>query len=148
MLIDKGEIKEVFFDEHFSTHIRRVPMYRKIKRMSKFVDLDSIYFQFAETIYTNDTKIIKEPLSNLTDFGEFNYMPILDPRNNSNYSSVDYFRSPNDPYLVFEQIFDHITQTKDAKHLLFNQEKRIDRRVRRSDLMHSDHDHMKEYLYL
>lgn len=44
-------------------------------------------------------------------------MPILDP----NQYPTDYFRSANDPYLIWEQDFDKM-------------EKRIDRRVRRSYL--------------
>lgn len=44
-------------------------------------------------------------------------MPILDPEE----LPVDYFRSPNDPYLIWEQDFDRM-------------DKRIDRRVRRSYL--------------
>ena len=44
-------------------------------------------------------------------------MPILDP----NEYTVDYFRSPADPYLIWEQDYDKM-------------DKRIDRRVRRSYL--------------
>lgn len=81
--------------------------------------MDSIYFQFADVINKNATSIFKEDLSDYNDFrkDKWNYMPILDPKK----YPVEYFRSPEEPYLIWEEDFDKM-------------DKRIDRRVRRSYL--------------
>ncbi len=44
VLIDHGDIKETFFDEHLASQERVVPFLRKAKRLAKFIDLNNIYF--------------------------------------------------------------------------------------------------------
>ena len=110
VLVQKADIKEAFFDEHFPYHIRLIPWYRKAKRMSKFIGMDQIYFQFADAINTNSTRFFKE---DLTDYHNFNsFVPILDPKKNSQWGDLSYFSSPGDGYLIFETDFDHIDMDK------------------------------------
>ena len=98
---------------------RKNPALRQAKKMQKFLDMDNIYFQFADVINKNSTKIFKEDLSNYDDFrkNDWNYNPILDPIE----FPLDYFKSPKDPYLIFEDSFD-------------DKSKRVSRTVRRSYL--------------
>ena len=72
--------------------------------LSHFINFDSIYFQFADIINTNSTLIFKENLGDETDFrAEPIYQkPILTKEKSTNYTKVDYFRSPDEPYLIFE----------------------------------------------
>jgi hypothetical protein len=53
----------------------------------------------------------------MTDFkvDPESYMPILTAEKNSNYTIVDYFRSPGDNYLTEEIRFDNMTKRKDAR---------------------------------
>jgi len=44
LLIDHGEVKEAFFDEHLASQERLVPFLRKAKRLAKFIDMNNIYF--------------------------------------------------------------------------------------------------------
>lgn len=44
LLIDQGEVKEAFFDEHLASQERLVPFLRKAKRLAKFIDMNNIYF--------------------------------------------------------------------------------------------------------
>ena len=44
VLIDHGDVKETFFDEHLASQERVVPFLRKAKRLAKFIDLNNIYF--------------------------------------------------------------------------------------------------------
>ena len=122
LLIKEGNIKEAYFDEHLSHHERVIPFLKKAKRISKFIDMNNIYYQFADIIERNDTKIFKENLADLNDFREESnhYMPILDPREKK--ITIDNFRTPqNEPHLIFEDKFDNLTHP-------------LDRRVRRSPL--------------
>ena len=80
--------------------------------MVKFINMDNIYFQFAEMIFTNSTLNFRENLTN-----KLYYKPIL---NHSNYT-MDWFRSPEDPYLIWEETFDNMTS-------------RLDRLIRRNYL--------------
>ena len=113
MLINKANINEILLDEHFPYHMRLIPWYRQAKRMSKFINMDSIYFQFADAINSNSTRYFKENLGDIKDFrdDEKHYIPILDPRKNSNYT-MNYFRTPEEPYLIYETNFDHIEMDK------------------------------------
>lgn len=119
LMIDDGEIKDAFFEEHVPYPARKIPDLRIAKRMQKFLGLDSVYFQFADVINKNSTQIFKEDLSDYNDFrkDKWNYMPIIDP---TEYP-VDYFQSQADPYLIWEEDYDR-------------KDKRIDRRIRRSYL--------------
>ena len=118
-MVEEGDIKDAFFEEHVPYHARKIPSLRVAKRMQKFISMDNIYYQFADIINANSTKIFREDLSDYNDFREdpLHYVPLLDPKNRS----LDDFRSPEDPYLIWEEDFD-------------KKEKRIDRRVRRSYL--------------
>lgn len=122
LMIKEAGIKEVWFDEHLSHHERIVPFLRKAKRIAKFIDLDNIYYQFADIIERNSTEIFRENLGDITDFreGADYHVPILDHRTNN--FTVDYFRTnPEEPFIIFEEKFDNTTE-------------RLDRRVRRSPL--------------
>jgi len=44
VLIEHGEIKEAFFDEHLASQERLVPFLKKAKRLAKFIDMNNIYF--------------------------------------------------------------------------------------------------------
>lgn len=123
LMVSDGNIRETYFEEHVPFRLRKIPGLLQAKRMQKFLDMDNIYFQFADVINKNSTKIFKEDLSNYTDFrkNDWNYNPILDPVE----YPIDYFRSPKDPYLIFEEVFD-------------DKDKRMDRTVRRSPLCFSD----------
>lgn len=68
MLIKKAGIKEAFFDEHIPYWSRQIPNLKKAKRMVKFINMDNIYFQFAEMINTNSSLNFRENLSNYSDF--------------------------------------------------------------------------------
>lgn len=100
LMVEEGEIKDAFFEEHVPYHARKIPHLRVAKRMQKFLSMDSIYFQFADVVNKNQTQIFKEDLSDYNDFrkDKWNYMPILDPIK----YPVDYFRAPEDPYLIWE----------------------------------------------
>lgn len=137
VLIEKGGIKEAFFDEHFPEHMAKVPWLRKLKRMSKFIDMDNIYFQLAEVAEQNNTKVFRENLSDYQDFRteEYVYTPILDPRVRKELT-VDYFRSLQEPYIIQESDFDHISMDEDTKELVWDARERKERRVRRSPLAH------------
>lgn len=104
MLIKKSGIKRVYFDEHVPGWARNHTILKKIKRQSKFIDMDHIYWIFADVVRRNSTAMFRENLSDYEDFrnDEKHYIPILLPKKNSNYSRVDYFRSPNEPYLIDE----------------------------------------------
>ena len=119
MLISKAGIKEAFFDEHIPYWSRQIPNLKKAKRMVKFINMDNVYYQFAEMINTNSSLNFRENLSNYSDFStnKLYYKPIL---NHSNYT-LDWFRSPEDPYLIWEETFDNMTS-------------RLDRLIRRSYL--------------
>lgn len=93
MLIDQGEIKEAFFDEHLASQERLVPFLRKAKRLAKFIDMNNIYFQFADIVNKNDSKIFREHLSDYEDFrtDSAHYMPILIPEKFNH--TVDSFRA-------------------------------------------------------
>lgn len=69
----------------------------------------------------NDSKIFREQLSDYEDFrtDPAHYMPVLSPAKYNN--TVDSFRAPQEPYLIFEEKFDNMTN-------------KIDRRIRRSPL--------------
>ena len=110
VVIEKAGIKEAFFDEHFPYHIRFIPWYRKAKRMSKFIGMDQIYFQFADAVNTNTTRFFSEDLTNYEDFraDSLHYSPILDPKKNPDWGKVSYFSSPGDNFLFFETSLDHI----------------------------------------
>jgi len=99
--------------------------------------MDSIYYQFADIVNTNSTLIFKENLGDETDFrkDKLHYMPILTADKNPNYTKVDYFRSPNEPYLTWEYKFDNMTKTKDA-------------RIRRSPLSQDKGVADKEQIYV
>lgn len=43
-MVDDGEIKDAFFEEHVPYHARKIPHLRVAKRMQKFLSMDSIYF--------------------------------------------------------------------------------------------------------
>jgi len=45
--------------------------------------MDNIYYQFADIINANSTKIFREDLSDYNDFREdpLHYVPLLDPKN-------------------------------------------------------------------
>lgn len=62
-------------------------------------------------VRTNSSHYFKEDLSNYTDFrrDEVHYHPILDPKN----FTVDYYRSPQEPYLEWEAAYDNKTIEKD-----------------------------------
>jgi hypothetical protein len=87
--------------------------------MVKFINMDNIYYQFAEMINTNSSLNFRENLSNYSDFSthKLYYKPIL---NHSNFT-LDWFRSPEDTYLIWEETFDNMTS-------------RLDRLIRRSYL--------------
>ena len=44
LLIRRGRIKEVYFDEHFSNELRDLPILRRVRRLSKFINMDSIFY--------------------------------------------------------------------------------------------------------
>ena len=67
-LIEKGEIVEVFFDDHVPYDARQIPHLLEAKRLMKFIDSDSIYFQFADMVNTNQSTFFKEDLSDFEDF--------------------------------------------------------------------------------
>ena len=79
--------------------------------------MDSIYYQFADIINSNSTAIFKENLGDVTDFrSEYPYhLPILSESKNSNYTKVDYFRSPGPDYLTEEIRYDNMTKRKDSR---------------------------------
>lgn len=110
-LLDTGKIKEAFFKEAVPYDARQVPHLFTAKRLMKFVNMDSIYFQFAEMVRTNSSHYFKEDLSNYSDFrrDEVHYHPILDPKDHP----LDYFRSPEEPYLEWEEAYDNKTIEKD-----------------------------------
>jgi hypothetical protein len=68
-------------------------------------------------VNNNSTLIFKENLGDDTDFRNdpLHYMPILTADKNPNYTNIDYFRSPNEPYLTWEYKFDNMTKTKDSR---------------------------------
>jgi len=138
VLIKEAKIKVAFFDEHLPFWARQIPWLRKAKRQSKFINMDSIYYQFADIVQHNSTLIFKENLGDETDFrtDSIYYKPILTKDKNPKYLSVDYFRSPDEPYLTWEYKFDNMTKTKDA-------------RIRRSPLSQDKgiHDRKQEYIY-
>jgi len=119
LMVEEGDIKDAFFEEHVPFLQRKIPHLRVAKRIQKFLNMDSVYFQFADVINKNSTQIFKEDLSDYNDFrtDKWNYMPVLDPANRT----VDSFRSPEDPYLIWEYDFDKLDRS-------------TDRRVRRSYL--------------
>lgn len=83
-MVEKGDIKDAFFEEHVPYHARKFPNLRVAKRIQKILSMDSIYFQFADVFRKNTTSIIfKEDLSDYNDFREdkWRYMPVLDPSN-------------------------------------------------------------------
>lgn len=98
-----------------------MPFLRKAKRLAKFIDMNNIYFQFADIVNRNDSAIFREALSDFQDFrtDPAHYMPILDPAKFNN--TIDSFRARTEPYLIFEEKFDNMTN-------------KIDRRIRRSPL--------------
>ena len=100
--------------------------------------MDSIYYQFADIVNNNSTLIFKENLGDETDFrtDPIYYKPILTKDKDPRYLSVDYFRSPDEPYLTWEYRFDNMTKTKDA-------------RIRRSPLSQDKGiaDKKQEYIY-
>jgi hypothetical protein len=116
LLIKEAKIKVEYFDEHLPFWAQQIPWLKKAKRQSKFINFDSIYFQFADIINTNSTLIFKENLGDETDFrAEPIYQkPILTKEKSTNYTKVDYFRSPDEPYLIFEYKFDNMTKVKDS----------------------------------
>lgn len=67
-LIKTGEIREVFFTDQVPYDARQIPELAKAKRLMKFIDMDSIYFQFASMVNTNSSKHFKEDLSDFADF--------------------------------------------------------------------------------
>ena len=82
-----------------------MPFMYRAYRSRKFIDMDQIYFQFADAVNRNDTKIFRENLSNTTDFRtDFHYQPIF----NSSYT-IDSFRAPNDPYIIWEENYANMT---------------------------------------
>jgi hypothetical protein len=44
LLINKGNIKEVYFTEHLAWWSRINPMLKRARRLSKFINMDNIYF--------------------------------------------------------------------------------------------------------
>lgn len=68
LMVDDGEIKDAFFEEHVPYHARKIPHLRVAKRMQKFMGMDSVYYQFADVINKNSTQIFKEDLSDYNDF--------------------------------------------------------------------------------
>ena len=41
-MVEEGEIKDAFFEEHVPYHARKIPFLRIAKRMQKFLSLDSV----------------------------------------------------------------------------------------------------------
>lgn len=68
---------------------------------------------FGDQLKNNDSFLFKENLSNYSDFrtDALYYRPIL----GLNYS-LNYFRSPGEPYLVYESDDDSIWKTN-ARHV-------------------------------
>lgn len=83
--------------------------------------MNNIYYQFADIVNKNDSAIFREALSDYNDFrtDPVHYMPILDPTKFNN--TIDSFRARTEPYLIYEEKFDNMTN-------------KIDRRIRRSPL--------------
>ena len=122
LLINENLVKEAYFDEHASHHERVIPHLRKAKRAAKFIhDLDSIYYQYAEVLKSNNTAIFKENLNNLDDFRDKypHHLPIMNHTKHNH--TIESFRSPEEPYLIYEEKFDNLSH-------------RMDRRIRRSPL--------------
>ena len=67
-LIETGKIKDVFFKDQVPYDARWIPELNAAKRAMKFVNMDSIYFQFAEMVRTNSSIYFKENLSDFDDF--------------------------------------------------------------------------------
>lgn len=67
-LIETGKIREVFFTDKVPYDARFVPQLMKAKRMMNFLDMDSIYFQFASMVNSNSSIHFKEDLSDFDDF--------------------------------------------------------------------------------
>jgi len=42
-------------------------------------------------------------------------LPILTADKNENYTNINYFRSPDEPYLTWEYKFDNLTKRKDSR---------------------------------
>ena len=105
LLVREGGIKDAYFTEHIPKLAKSMPFMYRAYRSRKFIDMDQIYFQFADAVNRNDTKIFRENLSNTTDFRtDFHHIPLFD----SSYT-VDSFRAPNDPYIIWEEKYANMT---------------------------------------
>lgn len=80
----------------------------------------------------NDSRLFRENLMDTDDFSQ--YYPILDPKE----FPLDYFRSPEEPYLVMEMELD-------AKYL--EKGKYLNRILRRSYIHQHEGDEKREYIY-
>ena len=132
MMIEKANIKEAYFTDNIPKLAKvSYPFLVKAYRMRKFIEMDSIYFQFAHAVANNKTTMFKENLANTTDFRLSHYNPLFE----SNYT-LEYFRSPNEPYLKWEQDFDLM-------------DVRLNRLARRSPLSQDDGvaDKALKYVY-
>lgn len=48
MLLEKAHIREAWFSDHIPKLMKDVPYLNEAKRMYKWLDMDNIYFQFAD----------------------------------------------------------------------------------------------------
>jgi len=55
LMVEDGGIKDAFFEEHVPYYSRKIPHLRVAKRMQKFLNMDSMYYQFADVINKNST---------------------------------------------------------------------------------------------
>ena len=63
-------------------------------------------------ITNSNLNIFKENLGNISDFrtDEKYHTLILDPKKNSNYT-LNFFKNIYEPFLVYEENFDHLNET-------------------------------------
>ena len=123
LLVKKGGIKDAYFTEHIPKYAKSMPFMYRAYRSKKFIDMDVIYYQFADAVNKNDTQQFRENLANTSDFrtDKLHYSPLFTP----NYT-LDYFRAPKDPYIIDEEHFGNATE-------------RLNRIVRRQYLSQDGH---------
>jgi hypothetical protein len=103
MLMYEYGHRDAYFEDRVPKRMRSIPFLNSAKRAMKWLNMDSIYFQFADQIIHNNSRMFKEDLMNTEDFRPETHVPILEGR------TVDEFRSPNEPYLKFEMDFDNMS---------------------------------------
>jgi hypothetical protein len=105
LLVKQGGINDAYFTEGISKLAKSMPFMYRAYRSRKFIDMDQIYYQFADAVIHNDTRQFRENLANTSDFRtDYHYTPLF----NSSYT-IESFRAPEDPHIIWEEDYGNMT---------------------------------------